>query len=333
MKHAGLHWNNMKCNFLSILNGKRDDNAEIITLDDNSIIKAVENEDTYKFLGIPEAEQHVIKDITSHLNSQVKQRASVVWSSPLSEYNKVLATNVFVLSPALYFMWTEKINIMDLRDLDIIVREAMNSNNAKYKLQTNASLYLCRSKGGRGLKSFETTYKEIKVKAATRLSCEKEDRMVTVKTFDLNRKSKNRSSIIKDGMDYARNDFDSTLTLTHDSFEMKYQCNEEEKVTSDKIEVAKRLKESAMTKIESEMMRSTWQGNIFRIRRDDEHLIKHTCYNWLTNWRECPVSIINDLHSIHLQIVPTLTFTTHRLGNSTSSKICRLCHKGNESAK
>ena len=88
-----------------------------------------------------------------------------------------------------------------------------------------------------------------------------------------------------------------------------------------------------MAKLECEILSTTWQGNIFRIRYEDEHLIKHTCYDWLTYWRECPVNIINDLHSIHLQIVPTLAFTTHRSANSSSSKICRLCHKGDETVK
>ena len=224
-------------------------------------------------------------------------------------------------------------NLTDLRDLDIIIRESMNVNNAKYKLQMNASLYLSRPKGGRGLKSFETTYKEIKVKAATRLLSEDDDRMVTVKNFDLNRKKKNRSSIIKDGMDYALNDFNMKLSLTHNGFEVKFRQNEEDKITSDKVEVAKILKVSAMTKLECEINSSTWQGNIFRIRCEDEHIIKHTYYNWLTNWRECPVNIINDLHSIHLQTVPTLAFTTHRSANSSTSKLCRLCHKVDETVK
>ena len=55
MEHAGLHWNAKKCNFLSIIRGKRDNSVETIPLDDDSTIKAVENEKTYKFLGIPEA--------------------------------------------------------------------------------------------------------------------------------------------------------------------------------------------------------------------------------------------------------------------------------------
>jgi len=53
----------------------------------------------------------------------------------------------------------------------------------------------------------------------------------------------------------------------------------------------------------------------------------------LTNWRECPVNVINDLQSIHLQTVPTLTFTTYRSDDPSKSKLCRLCHKQEETVK
>ena len=333
MEHAGLHWNTKKCNFLSIIRGKRDNSVEVITLDDDSTIKAVEDEKAYKFLGVPEAEQHQINDVMVHLKLQVKQRSNIVWSSPLSDYNKILATNIFVLSPALYFMWTEKMKLEDLRELDIILREAMNRNSAKYKLQMNASLYLDRSSGGRGLKNFEITYKEIKVKAAIRLITERDDRMITVKEFDLNRRNKKRSSIINDGIDYAEHDFKMNLTISQDNFEMKYKHSDVDVVTCDKITVTKALRVSTKSKWESEILGSNWQGNIFKIRRQDEHLIKNTCYNWLTSWKECPVNVINDIHSIHLQTVPTLAFTIHRSGSTSSSKICRLCHKGEEHVK
>ena len=56
----------------------------------------------------------------------------------------------------------------------------MNENRAKYKLQLNEILYLPRSKGGRGLKCLETTYKEIKIKTAMKLITETEPRMKMV---------------------------------------------------------------------------------------------------------------------------------------------------------
>ena len=197
----------------------------------------------------------------------------------------------------------------------------------------NASLYLSRVNGGRGLKSFEIMYKETKVKNAIRLATEKDDRMVTVKEVDLHRMNKNQSSTIKDGIRYALEDFDMNLTISQNEIEVKYNQSGTERVTNDMLEIKKALKTCNIEKLENEILNSTWQGNILRIRKEDEHLIKHTCYNWLTNWKECPVNTINDLQSIHLQTVPTLAFTNYRSANKTNTKLCRLCYKSDETVK
>jgi hypothetical protein len=177
-------------------------------------------------------------------------------------------------------------------------------------------------------------YKETKVKATMRLVTDDEERMLTVKEFELHRKEKNRSSLIKDGISYALNDFNITLNVTPDSFEASFNKNGETHTTNDRNEVIKEIKTSTTAKLETELLGSTWQGRIFKCRRDDEHLVKNTCYNWLTKWKDCPVNVINDLQSIHLQTVPTLAFTNYRSADNTSaSKICRSCHKGDETVK
>ena len=43
------------------------------------------------------------------------------------------------------------------------------------------------------------------------------------------------------------------------------------------------------------------------------------------------MQMINDIQSIYLQTVPTLTFQKHRGGNKEASTVCRLCRGGNES--
>ena len=157
--------------------------------------------------------------------------------------------------------------------------------------------------------------------------------MLAVKSFDLNRKDRKRSSLIKDGIEYAKVDFDMDLILSQNNFEVKYKKNNEVIITNNKIEIAKGLREHNMSRLENEILKSTWQGNIFRIRLEDDELVKNSSYNWLTRWKESPVDIINDLQSIHLQTIPTLAFTAHRLVNMPISTTCRLCHKGVETVK
>ena len=59
---------------------------------------------------------------------------------------------------------------------------------------------------------------------------------------------------------------------------------------------------------EKDISNSTWQGLLLKERMNDKNLK----FTWLTKWKECPVDVINDIQSIYLQIVPTLTFKKFR---------------------
>ena len=111
-------------------------------------------------------------------------------------------------------MWTEKMNLGDIGEIDTTIRDIMNQNHAKYKLQINASLYLKRFMGDRGLKNLEVTYKKLKIKAALKIITDKEPRMKMVKTFEENRMKKKRTSIIKDAIEYTKNDFHCELKFS-----------------------------------------------------------------------------------------------------------------------
>ena len=83
------------------------------------------------------------------------KRISVIWSSPLSDYNKVLATNQFALPVLTYFMWTQVWPITELKRIDRETRKSMVENGARYPLGSNELLYLPRNTGERGMKSLE----------------------------------------------------------------------------------------------------------------------------------------------------------------------------------
>ena len=51
---------------------------------------------------------------------------NVVWSSTLSDYNNIIASNMFINNPTEYFFWSEKFRIEDLKSMDIISIDAMN---------------------------------------------------------------------------------------------------------------------------------------------------------------------------------------------------------------
>ena len=96
MKDAGLDWNIKKSKVLTIKSGTVDKTAGDLTIMDGSKLKCLENGEMYKFLGIPENEIHNTKNIVKSLQDLIRERGNVVWTSPLSDYNKIVTTNIFV---------------------------------------------------------------------------------------------------------------------------------------------------------------------------------------------------------------------------------------------
>ena len=97
------------------------------------------------------------------------RRLSVVRSSPLSDYHRVVASSQFAMPALSYNMWTQYWPITELRQIDKEARKIVVENGGKHPCSSTSLLYLSRNKGGRGLHSTETEYKETKVKAAVNL--------------------------------------------------------------------------------------------------------------------------------------------------------------------
>ena len=56
--------------------------------------------------------------VLENVAKEYLKRVAVIWSSPLSDYNKVLATNQFALPVMTYFMRTQVWPITELQRID-----------------------------------------------------------------------------------------------------------------------------------------------------------------------------------------------------------------------
>ncbi len=333
MEDAGLEWNAKKTNILNIVRGVIDTSVLEVCLLDGTKIKCLSAEDLYKFLGVPENIVHDVGDIVETFRKVVKQRTNVIWSSPLSDFNKVAATNSFVHSSLEYFMWSEKFNIEDIRGIDLIIRNILNERKAKYKLQKNESLYLPRIMGGRGLKNLESTYKRTKVAAAMNLLTNVDPRLRIVCKFEKLRKERGRSSILTDAIRYAKEDFIIDFEPLEHDFVVHYEKDGQKVSTSKKEIVKSTMKKNLTKRMHDELLSATWQGRILKSRTEDTEISFKECFAWLSRWKDAPVEVINDFQSIYLQTIPTLTFRKYRGEPSIVSTTCRLCHNGEESVK
>ena len=112
------------------------------------------------------------------------RRLSVIWSSPLSDYHRVVASNKFAMPAMSYYMWTQRWPITELKQIDREAHKIVVENGDRHPCGSTSLLYLSRDKGGRGLRSIETEDKETKVKAAVNLYQNIDSAMKMVRDFE-----------------------------------------------------------------------------------------------------------------------------------------------------
>ena len=121
------------------------------------LIDSLKEDTTYRFPGAPE---RLLQDEKLALQCTSKtylQRLSVIWSSPLSDTNRV------------HLMWSQHWCLTDLRDIDRQARKIVCESGGKHPLVLKSTVYLPRALGGRGMRSVEEEYKMTKIKSA--ISC------------------------------------------------------------------------------------------------------------------------------------------------------------------
>ena len=131
------------------------------------------------------------------------QRMSVIWSSPLSDFHKVMASNQFAVPILSYLMWTQVWPIAELQRLDRETRKVIAKNGAKHPLGSTLLMYLRRKSGVRGLKLVDSGYKLIKIKAAVKLYSYTNQTMTMVRDVEKKPEYTSGQSLTKDAIKYA----------------------------------------------------------------------------------------------------------------------------------
>ena len=183
MDCIGLKWNEKKCAVVHVKRGcvKQTENMKI---DELKSIKSLGEESTYKFLGVLENSKQEGKLVLENASKENLCRLAIIWSSPLSGHSKVVATNQYGLPVLSYLMWTETWPLAQLQQVDREARKIMVDGGGNHPQGSTAILYMRRRCEGRGLRSVETIYKDIKIKAAMKLYCSPDPSMEAVRMFE-----------------------------------------------------------------------------------------------------------------------------------------------------
>ena len=199
MEDIGLISNEKKCSIAHIKKGVLDSTNH----NDRQSITNLKDGQNYRFLGILENTQQEDSKVLETTSETYQQRLSVIWSSPLSDFHKVTASNQYALTALSSPMWTQTWQINVLKQIDRESPKIIKDNGGSHPATSIDLYYLPRKMGGRGLKSVETQYKMTKVKTAIKLYTNRDSTMELVRQFHEKCERNGRRSIVKDAKKYA----------------------------------------------------------------------------------------------------------------------------------
>ena len=151
---TGMKFGIEKCAMLVLKRGNII-KSDGIVLPDDTVIKAMNEGDSYKYLGIMEADQILRKEMKEKVNKEYLRRTKKVLKSKLNGGNSIAAINTWAVSllrySAAFLKWTRE----ELRAIDRQTRKMMTMYRALHPRDSVDRLYLSRKEGGRGLISIE----------------------------------------------------------------------------------------------------------------------------------------------------------------------------------
>ena len=193
-----------KCRVVHFKRGTYVADSAGLKVDGNAKISSLEDGQQYKFLGVLESLKQEEKLALQSAAKEHLGRLSVIWSSPLSDYHRVVASKQFSMPAMSCYMWTKHWPITELKQIDREARKIVLENGGKHPCGSTSLLYLSRDKGARGLLSIETEYKETKVKAAVNLYQNRDPAMKMVRDFEESAESVGHQVLSKEAAAYAK---------------------------------------------------------------------------------------------------------------------------------
>jgi len=327
MESIGLKWNEKKCAVVHMKKGQLEQGEGDMTIADFRPIKNLSKDNTNKFLGVSENTKQEDKQVLEVASKTYLQKLSIIWSSPLSDHAKVVASNQYALPVLTYLMWTQTWPIADIQQLDRDGRKIIVESGGYHPKGSTAVLYMSRKNGGRGLKSVEMEYKNIKIKAAVKLYCNPDPTMAAVRSFEELSEQKGRHSFIKDAKKYA-DELNLQLQLNFPNPVIIADGEElETKKTKEVINKARKLETKATVAEER------WQGKLIKNRWDDEKICMENCFAWLSSWKNAPTHTIAGIQELYQQLLPTRIYYHRKTKSQVTDESCRLCGKSLESVQ
>ena len=147
-----------KCAKASFVRGKFQKTSSI-NLDIGTVIRDLDPEGTYKYLGVNEGDGINHASMKEKIRKEYYRRIRLVLKTELNSKNRIETINTLAVLVVQYNFNIINWNLADLNRLDAKTRKLLTSNKMHYPKADVDRLYLPRSIGGRGMIELETSYK------------------------------------------------------------------------------------------------------------------------------------------------------------------------------
>ena len=156
--HIGMEFGLDKCAKATFKRGKLQE-TDNINLDEKTMIKDLEQEGVYKYLGVNEGDGIQHASMKEKLRKEVIRRIRAILRTELNSKNRITAMNTLAVLVITYSFNIINWNLTEIQKLNGKVRKLLTVHKMHHPKADVERLYLPRSNGGRGMTQFELSYK------------------------------------------------------------------------------------------------------------------------------------------------------------------------------
>ena len=236
----GMEFGLDKCAKATFKRGQLE-SADNVVLDDELVIKELEQEGTYNYLGVNEGDGIQHSKMKGKIRKECLRRVGLILKTELNSKNKITAINSLAVPVVVYSFNIVNWNHSELRKLDAKSRKRFTCHRMHHPKSDVDRLYVPRNQGGRGMIQLEMSYKTTTIGLAEYLD-NSDDWMLQL--VNLHENTKKLHSVCKE-----------SATLSH---QLDLEINNENHSQLKPTELARRTKKTAKN-TGLKHLKSRWQ--------------------------------------------------------------------------
>lgn len=295
-----------KCNKLSIVRGKVKETGNT-RLNNGEEIKALNNQQYYKYLGFKEKER-ISKTTKAELQTEYFARAKKVLKTELNSRNTINALNAYAIPALSYGFQIIDWSVTELEAIDRATRILLQKHHAMHNQSDMTRIYLPRAGGGRGLINITNHYKNTIINFSRYLQRTNEPLLQTASNWQFTRGEK---SIHAKAAKYCQEiglDYDQTQALS-------------------KQQLKDSVKKNRVRSMANQLCRKQLHGQYFR-KLEENHIDTKTSNSWLKS-SGLKRATESTICAIQEQAITT-NYVKKHIHHTSEEDLCRVCRIAKE---